>query len=104
PELAALLSRNGVNRVSIGAQSFNTALLGVLERRAGPEDVVRAVHAVRDGGIDNVSLDLIYGIPGQSSADLGRDLEQALALEAQHLSCYELEAKPGQRLTHTHGG
>ena len=70
PELARLLSRNRVNRVSLGAQSFNTALLAVLERRAQPEDVRRSVHVLRDAGFDNISLDLIYGIPGQTPADL----------------------------------
>jgi oxygen-independent coproporphyrinogen-3 oxidase len=103
PELAALLSRNGVNRVSMGAQTFHTALLDVLERRVTPDAVLRAFHTIRDAGIDNSSLDLIYGIPGQSPADLQRDLEQALALEPEHLSCYELEAKPGTRFTHTFG-
>ena len=103
PELAALLPRNGVNRVSIGAQSFHTHLLDVLERRARPDDVRRAVHVLRDAGFDNISLDLIYGIPGQSAADLERDLAEALALEPEHLSAYELEAKPGTRFTHAHG-
>ena len=68
-----------------------------------PDDVRRAFHTLRDAGFDNISLDLIYGIPGQSPADLERDLEQALALEPEHLSCYELEAKPGTRFTHTFG-
>ncbi len=103
PELARLLSRNRVNRVSLGAQSFDTALLDVLERRSGPEDVRRSVHVLRDAGFDNISLDLVYGIPGQSAAALGRDLAEALALEPEHLSCYELEAKPGTRFTHAHG-
>ena len=57
----------------------------------------------RDAGIDNRSLDLIYGIPGQTPADLARDLDEALALEPEHLSAYELEAKPGTRFTHAHG-
>jgi oxygen-independent coproporphyrinogen-3 oxidase len=103
PELARLLSRNGVNRVSIGAQTFHSGLLRVLERRAGPHDVRRAFHHLRDAGLDNLSLDLLYGIPGQSTADLERDLEEALALGPEHLSCYELEAKPGTRFTHTYG-
>jgi oxygen-independent coproporphyrinogen-3 oxidase len=103
PALAALLSRNRVNRVSMGAQTFNSALLDVLERRARPDDVRRALHTLRDAGFDNISLDLIYGIPGQSPSDLARDLELALALEPEHLSCYELEAKPGTRFTHTYG-
>jgi oxygen-independent coproporphyrinogen-3 oxidase len=103
PELARLLSRNGVTRVSIGAQTFHVHLLDVLQRRARPEDVRRAVHVVRDAGIDNISLDLIYGIPGQEPADLERDLAEALALEPEHVSAYELEAKPGTRFTHAHG-
>jgi oxygen-independent coproporphyrinogen-3 oxidase len=103
PDLARLLSRNVVNRVSIGAQTFHTPLLDVLERRARPDDIRRAFHALRDAGFGNLSLDLIYGIPGQSAADVDRDLTEALALEPEHLSCYELEAKPGTRFTHAHG-
>jgi oxygen-independent coproporphyrinogen-3 oxidase len=103
PSLARLLSRNRVNRVSLGAQSFQPALLEVLERRAGPDDVRRAVYVLRDAGFDNISLDLLYGIPGQSPSDLDADLGAALALEPEHLSCYELEAKQGTRFTHAHG-
>jgi oxygen-independent coproporphyrinogen-3 oxidase len=103
PELARALVENGVNRVSLGAQSFRPHLLDVLERRAAPEDVRRAVRTLRAAGFDNVSLDLVYGIPGQSPRDLERDLGDALALEPEHLSCYELEAKPGTRFTHAHG-
>ncbi|HEY6960433.1 MAG TPA: radical SAM family heme chaperone HemW [Gaiellaceae bacterium] len=103
PELAALLARNRVDRVSIGAQSFHMHLLDVLERRARPDDVRRAVHRLRGAGIGNISVDLIYGIPGQSAADLERDIAEALALEPEHVSAYELEAKPGTRFTHAHG-
>jgi oxygen-independent coproporphyrinogen III oxidase len=102
-ELAALLRECGVNRVSLGAQSFRPHLLEVLERVAGPDDVRRAAHTLRDAEFDNISLDLIYGIPGQSAADLDADLADALALEPEHLSCYELEAKAGTRFTHAHG-
>jgi len=79
-ELVEQLRSCGVNRVSLGAQSFEPKLLEVLERQAGPGDVRRAVYALRDAKIDNISLDLIYGIPGQSSADLARDLSEAVAL------------------------
>ena len=103
PELAGLLREHGVDRISLGAQSFQARLLEVLERRARPEHVRSAVTTLRDAGFDNVSLDLIYGIPGQSTDDLERDLAEALALEPEHLSCYELEAKPGTRFTHTYG-
>jgi oxygen-independent coproporphyrinogen-3 oxidase len=103
PDLAALLRDCGVTRVSLGAQSFQPRLLEVLERQAGPADVRRAVYALRGANIDNISLDLIYGIPGQSTADLDADLSEALALGPEHLSCYELEAKQGTRFTHAHG-
>jgi oxygen-independent coproporphyrinogen III oxidase len=103
PELAALLRDAGVNRVSLGAQTFDPALLSVLERRAGPDDVRRAFYHLRDVGFDNISLDLIYGIPGQSPTALDADIDEALALGPEHLSCYELEAKPGTRFTHRHG-
>jgi putative oxygen-independent coproporphyrinogen III oxidase len=102
-EVATLLRSSGVTRVSVGAQSFQPHLLDVLERQASPDDVRRAVGTLREAGFDNVSLDLVYGIPGQSSSDLADDLAEALALEPEHLSCYELEAKPGTRFTVAHG-
>jgi oxygen-independent coproporphyrinogen III oxidase len=103
PELAALLHAGGVNRVSLGVQSFRPHLLDVLERNAGPDDAQRAFATLRDAGFDNLSLDLIYGIPGQSRDDLARDLDDAIALAPDHISAYELEAKPGTRFTHAHG-
>jgi oxygen-independent coproporphyrinogen III oxidase len=103
PELAALLREGGVTRVSLGAQSFRPHLLSVLERQAGPDDVRSAFYHLRDVGFDNISLDLIYGIPGQSPADLEADIDEALALGPEHLSCYELEAKRGTRFAHAHG-
>src|SRR5262249_42744344 len=69
----------------------------------GPDDVRRAVYRLRDAGFDNISLDLVYGIPGQSAAHVESDLAEALTLEPEHLSAYELEAKPGTRFTHAHG-
>jgi oxygen-independent coproporphyrinogen-3 oxidase len=102
--VAALLRSNGVTRVSLGAQTFQPRLLEVLERQASPDDVQRAVHTLRAAGFDNVSLDLVYGIPGQTPADLDDDLAEALMLEPEHLSCYELEAKPGTRFTISRGG
>jgi oxygen-independent coproporphyrinogen III oxidase len=102
-ELAARLRADGVTRVSLGAQSFQPHLLEVLERRATPDVVRAAFYHLCDAGFDNISLDLIYGIPGQSAADLERDLEAALDLAPEHVSMYELEAKPGTRFTHAHG-
>jgi len=101
--LATLLRESGVTRISLGAQTFAPRLLEVLERVAGPDDVRRAVHTLRDASFDNISLDLIYGIPGQEPSDLDDDLAEALALAPEHLSLYELEAKPGTRFTHAWG-
>jgi oxygen-independent coproporphyrinogen-3 oxidase len=103
PELARLLRESGVTRVSLGAQSFQPELLQVLERRAAPEVVRRAFYHLRDANFDNISLDLLHGIPGQSPAALELDIEEALALAPEHVSYYELEAKPGTRFTHAHG-
>ena len=103
PELARELRTAGVTRVSLGAQSFQPHLLHTLERGAQPDDVRGAFAHLRDAGFDNLSLDLIYGIPGQSVADLEADLAAAIALGPEHLSCYELEAKPGTRFTIHHG-
>jgi putative oxygen-independent coproporphyrinogen III oxidase len=102
PELAELLAAHAT-RVSLGAQSFTDRLLGVLDRAARPDDVRRAFRTLRTAGIENISLDLIYGIPGQMPADLDHDLESTLELEPEHVSAYELEAKPGTRFTHANG-
>ncbi len=102
-ELARELRGAGVNRVSLGAQTFQPRLLEVLERRATPADVERAFRRLREAGFDNLSLDLVYGIPGQTAADVEADLDDAIALSPEHMSWYELEAKPGTRFTHAHG-
>jgi oxygen-independent coproporphyrinogen-3 oxidase len=102
-ELACLLRRAGVSRVSVAVESFQAHLLSSLGRRVGPGAVRRSVYALRDAGFDNISLDLVYGIPRQGAADLARDLEEALALEPEHVSCYELLAEPGTRFAHTYG-
>jgi oxygen-independent coproporphyrinogen III oxidase len=102
-ELAGLLREAGVTRISLGAQSFQPELLQVLERRASPDAVRRAFYHLRDVSFDNISLDLLHGIPGQSTAALERDIDEALTLAPEHVSYYELEAKPGTRFAHAHG-
>jgi len=103
PKLAALLAGCGVDRVSLGVQTFDAQLLQTLGRRAQPDDVPRAIAALRAAGIESISVDLIYGIPGQGEPDLEHDLAAALALGPEHISAYELEAKAGTRFTHAHG-
>ena len=100
---AQVLVEGRVNRVSLGAQSFRPHLLDVLERRARPEQIVGAVVLLREAGIESLNLDLIFGVPGEGLGDLRDDLDDLLALEPDHVSSYELEAKPGTRFTHRHG-
>ncbi|MEM9252947.1 MAG: radical SAM family heme chaperone HemW [Planctomycetota bacterium] len=99
PELLTSLVGLGVNRVSIGCQSFQPELLATLERSHDPASVGSAVAMACDAGIDNVSLDLIYAVPGQSLAQLDADLDAALSLTPSHLSCYSLIFEPGTALT-----
>lgn len=98
-EIASALAEAGVNRVSIGCQSFDPVLLKALERWHDPESVSRAVERLRAAGIGNINLDLIFGIPAQSPEQWRRDLDQALALEPSHLSCYGLVYEPNTALT-----
>ncbi|MGI9013114.1 MAG: radical SAM family heme chaperone HemW [Phycisphaerales bacterium] len=98
-ELADTLAEGGINRISIGCQSFNRDHLKTLERWHDPENVSRAVSLFRNAGMKRISLDLIFGIPGQSLADWLLDLETALALQPQHLSCYALTYELGTAMT-----
>ncbi len=98
-ELMHQLAQGGVNRVSIGAQSFDRSSLEALERWHDPDNVPRAVDACRQAGITNFSLDLIFAIPGQTLPMLDRDLDRLLALEPRHLSIYGLTYEPQTALT-----
>jgi oxygen-independent coproporphyrinogen-3 oxidase len=84
------LREAGVNRLSIGAQSFDQAILRTLGRLHTPADVDAAVTAAREAGFDNISLDLIFGVPGQSLDAWSRTLAQAVALRPRHVSTYGL--------------
>jgi len=85
----------GVNRVSLGAQSFGAAQLAALGRIHSPDDTRRAVAELKAAGLANFNLDLMYGLPGQDEAGARSDLAQALALEPTHLSHYSLTMEPG---------
>lgn len=98
-ELSRTLAAGGVNRVSIGAQSFNPAHLKTLERWHDPANVVRSIKIMRDAGITNINIDLIFGIPGQTVDDWRDDLARALELEPMHVSCYGLMYEPNTPLT-----
>lgn len=96
-EKVAILADHGVNRVSLGAQSFEPRLLTQLERNHDPNSVGRAFELLRPR-IENLSLDLIFGVPTQTAEDWARDLERALELEPEHLSTYGLTYEKGTRL------
>ena len=94
PARAAEWAAAGVNRVSLGVQSFEPAVLRWMHREHGAREVEAAVPALRAAGIENVSLDLIFALPLALGRDWSRDLEQALALGPSHLSLYGLTVEP----------
>jgi oxygen-independent coproporphyrinogen-3 oxidase len=97
-EIAEGWARAGVNRISLGAQSFQGASLRWMGRLHGPDGPKEAVSRARHAGIGNISLDLIFGLPEAVKRDWGRDLDSALALEVPHLSLYGLTMEPGTPL------
>lgn len=80
----------GINRLSVGAQAMQPALLTMLGRIHSWEQVIRSVHMARTQGFDNINLDLMYALPGQTPGDWQRTLDAALALEPEHISAYNL--------------
>jgi oxygen-independent coproporphyrinogen-3 oxidase len=84
----------GINRLSIGVQSFNGRHLQALGRIHGKDEAIHAAESARRAGFDNFNLDLMHGLPGQSRAQALADLEQAIALGPTHLSWYELTIEP----------
>ncbi len=94
-EALAVWRENGVNRLSLGAQSAQAEELKALGRLHRWEDVVNTVHAARDAGIENINLDFMLGIPHQTPESLDDTLSRALELEPTHLSAYTLMLEEG---------
>lgn len=88
----------GVNRASMGVQSFHPELLRFMHRAHDREQAVRALEALRESTIPSYTADLIYGNPGQSLKDLGHDIDRLLQFEPPHISAYSLTIEPGTRL------
>ncbi len=97
PESLAELAAGGFTRVSVGMQSAVPHVLATLERTHDPDNVARAVAATRDAGMQ-VSVDLIYGTPGESLEDWRRSVETAIALDPDHISAYALVVEAGTKL------
>ena len=89
----------GVNRVSMGVQSFRDEDLRLINRRHHADQAISAVEAISAAGIENISIDLIYGIPGQSEEDWKKNVEKAISLKVNHISAYSLMYEHGTRLS-----
>lgn len=92
------LRQVGINRLSMGTQSFDGNKLAFLTRIHTVEDSVQAIEQARKAGFDNVGLDLIYALPGESPESWEKDLETAVRFDPAHLSCYTLTLEPGTPL------
>ncbi len=89
-EKALLLRELGVTRLSLGVQSWDPGLLGVLGRDHSPEDATSAFTTLREAGFDNINVDLMFSVPGQTTAQWEDTLEKTLSLEPEHVSAYNL--------------
>lgn len=90
----------GVNRVSLGAQTFDEVQLHALGRIHGAGDIVRAVEELQRAGLTNFNLDLMYGLPGQTPQQAVADIDAAVALTPTHISHYQLTLEPGTVFYH----
>ncbi|MCC8035047.1 MAG: coproporphyrinogen III oxidase family protein, partial [Rikenellaceae bacterium] len=102
PEYLSGLHEAGINRLSIGIQSFDDGLLGYMKRRHDGTKALFSVHAARRAGFDNISIDLLYGIPSLTSKLWEETLDRALALEPEHISAYHLTIEPATLLGRQH--
>ena len=94
PTYCEMIASKGINRLSIGIQSFQEKNLVLMNRNHQTSDSIQAIQNAQKAGITNISIDLIYGIPGNSEADLAEDLEKATSLGVQHISAYSLTVEP----------
>lgn len=97
--IASLRGLNFFNRISIGVQSFSDSDLHLLRRRHSAEQAITAIHKLGDAGFNNISIDLIYGLPNQSTSKWAENLKQVRLIDpnhycVQHLSCYALSVEP----------
>ena len=98
PDFAHNLRNLGFNRISLGIQSFNDQILKMLNRRHDAATAQDAVRTLQQAGLDNISIDLIYGLPTQQLQDFSSDLQKAFSLPIKHLSTYALSIEQGTLL------
>lgn len=99
PEYMRSLRQAGIQRLSIGIQSFQDPLLQRIGRRHNAAQAIEAVRIAKETGFDNLSIDLIYALPGQTMRQWKQDIATALSLNVQHISTYGLMYEPGTPLT-----
>ena len=88
------------NRISLGIQTFNNDQLKLINRRHNAEEAIKAVNIIKDVGISNISIDLIFGFPKETLTDWLFDINQAIKLDVQHVSAYSLMFEEGTKLYH----
>lgn len=88
------------NRISLGIQTFNNDQLKLINRRHNAEEAIKAVNIIKEVGISNISIDLIFGFPKETLADWLFDINQAINLDVQHVSAYSLMFEEGTKLYH----
>lgn len=98
PALAQTMKEAGINRVSMGVQTFSDERLKFLRRRHHSEQIAPAIAALRDAGIKNISTDLMFGFPGETLEEWQADLNKAIDLEVEHISAYSLMYEEGTAL------
>ena len=99
PTLIDTFIHAGVNRISLGVQTFNNETLSLLNRRHTAQQAIAAINLIHAKGLHNISIDLIYGLPNQSLEDWKNDLKTACRLPIKHLSAYNLMYEPGTKLS-----
>ena len=99
-----LLREEGVNRISIGFQATNNDLLKLIGRRHNFQQAKKAYYEARKAGFDNISIDLMYGLPSQTKSDWADTLAEIVALHPEHISCYGLKLEPGTPMYEEYNG
>ena len=98
PEYVSMLRRLPVNRISMGIQTFQEETLKLLHRRHTDRQAIEAFHRCREAGFRNISIDLMYGLPGETLETWEQDLQQAIELHPEHISAYHLIYEEGTEL------
>ena len=98
PEYVSMLRRLPINRISMGIQTFQEETLKLLHRRHSARQAIEAFHRCREAGFRNISIDLMYGLPGETLETWEQDLQQAIELHPEHISAYHLIYEEGTEL------